>query len=167
MIFQTNRLIVRKLTLEDADPLQEVFSDPQVMQFSVRGVLDRCGIEQHIKENRKKYSQSHFCRWAVVEKISSSLVGVCGLSKDTINFNDLIHLNYRFSKENWGLGFATEVVTALIHYSASIGLHQLYALIEPANFASINVVEKSGFKLQGAVLYKGTHAHIFGVHTQA
>lgn len=158
---------MRKLTLDEAEPLQEIFFDHQVMQFSVRGILDGSGIEQHIKENIKKYSQSHFCRWADVEKLSSNVIGVCGLNKDTVNFKDIVHLNYRFSKENWGLGFATELVKALVEYSGSVGLNKIHALIEPANSASINVVEKSGFKLQGTVLYKGTHAHMFSIDAQA
>ncbi|WP_250465065.1 GNAT family N-acetyltransferase [Microbulbifer litoralis] len=167
MIFQTNRLIVRRLALEDADSLSEIFSDPQVMHFSVRGVLDKNGIEQHIDENVQEYGKSHFCRWAIIERLSSKLIGVCGLSKDTVDLSDIVHLNYRFSKNNWGRGFATEVVSALVEHSASIGLNRIHALIEPANLASVRVVEKAGFKVQGAIIYKGAHAHVFSRCTKA
>lgn len=161
MIFETNRLLVRELTLFDAKALQPIFSDPEVMRFSVRGLLSDSEIIQHIHTNIAKYGKSHFCRWAVVEKHSKTLIGVCGISKDSAESREIIHLNYRLATPYWGQGFATELVTALAKYCNDIGVSPLYALIEPANTASIRVVSKSGFTAQGGLLYKGVNALVF------
>ncbi len=47
-ICETERLIVRRLSLEDVPALTEILSDPEVMKHSVRGLCDEAGTRKFI-----------------------------------------------------------------------------------------------------------------------
>lgn len=56
----------------------------------------------------------------------------------------------------WGLGFASEAVAATRDYAwTALKLPKLVAFIDPANVASIRVVEKVGFAFERDVMLEG------------
>lgn len=58
----------------------------------------------------------------------------------------------RDNKYNWDEGYATEMMTALIHYYFNtIGLERIIALTKLKNIASKRVIEKIGFKFDHLV----------------
>jgi ribosomal-protein-alanine N-acetyltransferase len=55
-------------------------------------------------------------------------------------------LGYALLKENWGKGFASELTkSGLAYYFKKTNAHHIYAIAEPANLASHNVLLKNGF----------------------
>lgn len=59
---------------------------------------------------------------------------------------------YLIGQDYWGNGYATEAMTALIHYCFNtIGLQRIIALAKPENMASNRVIQKLGFKFQHLV----------------
>jgi len=56
---------------------------------------------------------------------------------------------YLIGQDYWGNGYATEAMTALIHYYfTTIKLEKIIALAKPENIASNRVIQKLGFKFQ-------------------
>jgi len=85
--------------------------------------------------------------WAVVEKSSGQIIGMCGLIKRP-NL-DHADLGYAFLPEYFGKGFAFEACTASIAAaSRDFGLPQLLAIVNPDNTPSRHLLEKLGFRLQ-------------------
>ena len=77
------------------------------------------------------------------------VVGVIGL-KD-INYTDLnAHIGYWIGKEYWNRGFATEALSILSQYcKAELGLVRLYSGVLDYNLASLRVMMKNGYRVEG------------------
>jgi RimJ/RimL family protein N-acetyltransferase len=52
------------------------------------------------------------------------------------------------AKDAWGLGYATEVLQAMVALAPALGVRRLYALCHPEHLASQRVLEKCGFDSQ-------------------
>ena len=62
----------------------------------------------------------------------------------------MLDLGYRFVRDRWGRGYATECSHALIAFGFDVlGLEQLVAYVMPGNAASVRVLEKTGFVAEG------------------
>lgn len=155
-ITETARLLIREIELEDLPSLLKILADPEVMKYSFRGVCTKVDIEHYIKDCSHNYKNHEFGQWAVIEKKSSKLIGVCGPNPCFDGDNSIIHLASRFAVNYWGKGFASEALIASMEYvKTSLHLNMMYALIEPVNERSIKLVLKYGFKFQKETVYKG------------
>ena len=158
-VLQTKRLTLRRLKQSDDRALACVFADPEVMRFGdgiksnqwVRGWLARC---------IRDYQKRGWGPWAVIENASGNLIGYCGLFHiPDVNGPPEIEIGYRFARESWGRGYATEAVLAVRDWAfLSLGLTRLIAMIDPDNTASIRVAEKAGMRYEQDVILEGyTH----------
>lgn len=56
-------------------------------------------------------------------------------------------IGWRFKRENWGYGYASEAASAIINHGLdTVGLDCIVADIDPGNRASIRVAEKAGMR---------------------
>src|SRR5207302_918324 len=103
------------------------------------------------------YDRWGFGMWAVVRRCDERTMGYCGLSRfpDRI-CPDETEIGFRLARPFWGRGFASEAVLAARDYAfATLKIPKLVALIDPANRASIRVVEKAGFGYQRDAMLDG------------
>jgi len=91
--------------------------------------------------------------FAAREPESRALVGGCELR---IRPDGTGEVAYWMNAGQRGRGYATEAVTLLIDYAASIGVTRLEAQIAPDNHASRRVAEHAGFTQAGSVMDDGT-----------
>ncbi len=62
-----------------------------------------------------------------------------------------IHIGYLFAQSCWGKGYASELLGALVHWAeAKSECKRLVGGVAPQNLASIRVLEKAGFTLDGS-----------------
>ena len=82
--------------------------------------------------------------WGVWELETGELVGDC-----TLFFaaeHDAWELAYGLRRDRWGRGYATEAAQACVrHGFDELGLDRIVADVDPANAASVRVLEKCGF----------------------
>lgn len=143
---QTERLILRDLTDDDTPALAKILGDAKVMRHSVSGVLSEQATGEFIDWCRHSYRQNGFGPWAVVEKSSSTLAGFCGLNAERVDDADEIEIGYRLAPGFWGKGLGTEAARgALAHGFETLRIESLIAIVEPANVASVKVIQKLGF----------------------
>lgn len=145
MIFETDRLIVRTLTPEDADVYFQLHGDPEIMKY-IRPAKSRQECEQLLREHIE-WNQSlfPFGRWLAEDKLTHEVIG----SFVIIPINDSPHmqLGYSLLKKNWGKGYASELTAAgLIYAFTKTPLEVIYAIAEDANVASQKVLTKAGFR---------------------
>lgn len=154
-IAETKRLLIREVDFDDVDPLSSILSDTEVMKYSFRGVCKRADIENYVKDCLSNYKNFGFGQWAVVEKDSSKLIGVCGPNPGFDGDNEIVHFAARYALDYWGKGYASEALIATEQYSKkSLNLKKIYALVEPSNLKSIQMVMKNGFEFQKHSVYK-------------
>lgn len=144
--FATERLLLREFIPDDTIALARILGDAQVMRHSVRGVLSEQATGEFIQACRQSYGEHGFGPWAVVEKSSSTLAGFCGLNAECVDDADEIEIGYRLAPAFWGRGLGTEAARgALSQAFDRSGIESLIAIVEPANVASVKVIQKLGF----------------------
>ena len=146
VIIETDRLLLREFTMDDAKLVFELNNDPDVIQYTgdpVRNeahaleILEKTIIPQYILYNHG--------RWAVHTKPELEFIGWCGL-KFRAERNE-IDLGYRFQKKAWGRGYATEAAYASLRYGFDkLLVRRIVGRAMPQNIASIKVLEKLGMR---------------------
>ena len=100
-----------------------------------------------------KYETLGISRLAVIEKESGKMIGWTGFKyieeKEAINNRfDFLDFGYRYRKETWGKGYATEAAKACIDfYRENMTELKLNAITHVDHAASRNVLEKVGFRV--------------------
>lgn len=149
-LIETERLVLREVTNEDADSLLSYLSDEEVTKHmglppftSTQDALDEIGWYQSIFENGTGM------RWGITVKGEDRVIGSCGF----LNLSQKHHraeIGFELSREYWGKGIAGEALHAVAAYGFKLlGLNRIEALIEPANSPSQKLVEKTGFLREG------------------
>lgn len=158
------RLILRPLEPPDATAVFAIFGDREVMRYSLRGpLISRAQCRAFIEENRRREARLGFSFWGVVERAGGALVGTCGLAEFGFAPGG-IELAYRLRRDRWGRGYATEAARAtLAHAFGPLGMERVLAAVEPANTASVRVIEKCGFALVETCVLAGREARLYAL----
>jgi len=153
---ETKRLILKHTDYSDLNNLIELRSDPNVMKYIGDGAPQtKEDVERFLAyaiPYQKKYGFG-FC--SVFEKDSGNFIGQAGLfhlgsSED----QDEIEIAYRFHKNYWGKGYATECAKALIHWGfQQLSVQKLVAVVDLKNLRSSHVLEKAGLVYIGDGIY--------------
>lgn len=148
-ILETERLYARQFTGDDAPDLMPILGDPAVMGYTFSKPFTIEGLKSLLTNQiPTSYKVKGWGRYAVVKKDDDALIGYAGFSVQKLdNEEEKIDLGYGFAKKYWKLGYATEIARALVCYAQNtVKIPALIAVIHPENAASINVVQKAGFK---------------------
>lgn len=147
---ETERLILRQMTLEDTDFVFQHFGDSSVTQYlmdepPVTEYAQAQGIIQfYLKPERKTHN-----RWVIVRKSDHQPLGTCGYHKwDRRYFR--AEIGYDLGPGFWGQGYMTESLQAVIlNGFEQMGLNRIDALVSIENNRSIRLLQKLGFKQEG------------------
>lgn len=154
IIIETERLLLRTFTVEDAPLIYELNLDPDVTRYTGDPVKDlhhaQLILEQTILPQYALYNHG---RWAVLVKAelnstATGFIGWCGL-KNRPERNE-VDLGYRFIKNAWGRGYATEAAFACLKYGfENLNMQRVVGRAMPQNTASCRVLEKCGMQFIG------------------
>lgn len=152
VIFETDRLVIRRYTAADEENFYLLNGDPEVMKY-IREPKDRQECSIFLKRNLALYQQQPLMgRWAMEEKASNAFVGSFAIipveTTDSRRHTE-IQLGYALLKPYWGKGYATESTLAGRQYAFDVmKLPLIVAITEPANLASQKVLLRCGFQQQ-------------------
>jgi [ribosomal protein S5]-alanine N-acetyltransferase len=149
-LLETERLILRKLTLKDAGDMFEYASEPLVSRYVPwevhKSVKDTKEFLDHMM---KSYEQKKKLTWAIELKSEQKMIGTI----DFVNWMPKRYkaeLAYILSHRYWGKGFTLEAARALLQYGfQEMELNKVEAPIMLDNLQSQRVVEKLGMKREG------------------
>jgi ribosomal-protein-alanine N-acetyltransferase len=149
IIFETERLIFRDFTADDAQLILDLNNDPEVTRYVHE--LPVTDLEMALLNITERiipqYTKYGYGRWAVFVKGSNEFIGWCGL-KYRPERNE-IDLGYRFKQAYWGKGYATEAASATLQYGfRSLRIPLITAMAHIENIASLKVIEKCGMLFQ-------------------
>jgi ribosomal-protein-alanine N-acetyltransferase len=143
-ILETDRLLLRTLTLDDAEALLTVSGDPEVMRF-LGGIPDQTieDVHKRVQRTLAHYERYGFGYWAVIDKATGRLLGVCGIKP--LEDGPEIEVGYHFARAAWNQGYATEAARACLRYAFEhLKLERVLGVVHPDNHASQRVLEKCG-----------------------
>lgn len=162
-ILETARLILRELSIDDADALARILSDPEVMRF-YPAPLDSAGVEQWIARNLHRYATDGHGLWAIVSKTNNELIGDCGLTVQEVEGESDIEIGYHVRRDHWRQGLATEAARACRDYGfARLPVDRLVSIIRPENLPSRRVAEKNGMTVWKEVVRIGLLHLVYAV----
>ena len=154
MIFptlETERLVLRELTVADAEHVFGFFSDPEVMQFyDCEAFTSVEEAEMLIRRFCQWFANQNGFRWGIALKSEPHvIVGTCGLFGWNKSWRTAT-LGYELSRPYWRRGIMTEAVRALLTYSfREIELNRIGATVVTANVASAHLLEGLSFQREG------------------
>jgi RimJ/RimL family protein N-acetyltransferase len=151
-ILETDRLILRQLSTEDAAFILELVNEPSFIQnIGDRGVRTLEDAQIYIlRVAISSYEKNGFGLYLVELKDSGQSIGMCGLIKRAELEN--VDIGYAFLPRFWLKGYAVEAAAAVKAYARDVlGLKRLVAITDPANQGSIRVLEKIGLKYEKMV----------------
>jgi RimJ/RimL family protein N-acetyltransferase len=93
------------------------------------------------------FRERGFCRWKLLEKSGSGLIGFCGVG----SFREVPEpeIGWWLAHSHWGRGLATEAAhVALRDAFERVRLDRIISVARPANRASTRIMEKIGLRFQ-------------------
>lgn len=151
VVFETERLMMRRPSVEDVDALAVHWGDPETMKYigQAGDAWPREKVVDRINAAIERCDQHGMTFWTAVEKETNCIVGQGGLVPIEFNGSE-VELGYRLGKAHWGKGYATEIAIASAAYGfESLGLNRLIAVTYPENTGSRKVLTKTGFREVG------------------
>jgi RimJ/RimL family protein N-acetyltransferase len=142
---ETERLILRPLTEEDAEFIFELVNDPSFIQnIGDRNVRTLEDAKRYITNGPvASYARNGFGLYLVELKDTGQPIGMCGLIRRSM-LND-VDIGYAYLPRYWSKGYAIEAALAMKQYAREvIGLKRMVAVVDPQNTGSIRLLEKLG-----------------------
>ena len=140
VVMETDRLLLRTFTEDDAPLLYELNPDPEVTRYTFDSMIELAQAKKVLDETiLPQYALYNHGRWAVHVKPGLEFTGWCGLKFRPERKE--IDLGYRFMKKFRGRGHATETAFASIQYGFTpLNLRQIIGRALPGNLTSIRVL---------------------------
>ncbi|WP_373553971.1 GNAT family N-acetyltransferase [Haliscomenobacter sp.] len=148
-ILQTERLIFRKLTLNDTEFIIELVNSPGWLQYiGYRNIHTTEDAVKYLQDGpMKSYAQNGFGLLLIQLKTTKASIGMCGLLKrDALSLPDL---GYALLPAYEGKGYITEATSAYLEYvHQHLHISKLFAITNLDNEKSIRVLEKLHFAFE-------------------
>lgn len=145
-ILETERLVLREVTKDDAAFILELLNTPKFLKFiGDRGIRDIDGARAYIEDRYlASYRDNGYGLYGVVEKASGKLIGACGfVRRETLPGPDI---GFSFLPEYEGKGYGFESASAVMKYGRDrLGFDVVLAITSLDNDASGRLLEKLGF----------------------
>ena len=150
---ETERLLLRKMRLDDAQAMFAYASDPEVTRYVIwetHGSIE--DSENFLRFADKGYERGDFGGWGVVLKDSGAFIGTCGVDVNFAPEHARAELGYVLSREHWGKGLMPEAVRTVIRFGfGRMELNRIQARCVAENTASARVMEKVGMTYEGTL----------------
>lgn len=160
-ILETERLRLRKFTLDDTKFIIELLNSPGWIEFiGDRNVKTEEQAIEYLKNGPlKSYKQNGF-GLSLVETKDDQPIGMCGiLKRDTLENPDI---GFAFLPEFTGKGYAYEIANATLSYAINnLKISKISAITLPHNISSIKLLEKIGMKPVKSFLQNGEDLLLF------
>jgi RimJ/RimL family protein N-acetyltransferase len=151
-ILETRRLIIRKITIDDADFIFKLVNEPSfVLNIGDKGLKTMDDVMQFIREGYwTNQEKSGYGQFIVELKSGGDPIGICGLLyRKSLDVTDI---GFALLPEYWGQELGFEAAKAVLDYGHStLGIETIVGLTTHHNHASINLLKKLGMQFEREV----------------
>ena len=149
-MIETDRLVLRPFTYDDAERLFDMFRRPEVARWSGNGTPMTSVDEAHERIDRypvRRGTHPAAGIFAAVLRTSGVVAGMtmlvplppsAGVDRDDME------IGWHFHPDEWGNGYATEAGAAMVERAFAAGIPELYAVTDPDNAPSQAVCRRLG-----------------------
>lgn len=148
-MIETARLILRRLTTDDAEFMLALLNEPSFLRFiGDRGVRTIEDAERYIINGPvESYARLGFGLYLTARKDDGVSIGICGLLKRPALAD--VDIGFAFLPSSWGQGYGLESAQAVMEHGArDFGLTRIVAITSPGNRASKVLLGKLGLRFE-------------------
>ncbi|HYE57631.1 MAG TPA: GNAT family N-acetyltransferase [Rhodothermales bacterium] len=136
VVLETERLVLRRLTLDDAGFIVGLLNEPSFLRFiGDRGVRNEEQARAYLRDGPlASYAQHGFGLYLAVRKEDGVPLGMCGLlRREALDDPDV---GFALKPAYWSQGYAYEAARAVLDYGRdTLGLRHIVAIVAPDNEA--------------------------------
>jgi len=152
-MISTERLLIKKVSLDDAESLFKVWSNDAVTEYmNIDSMTEVSDAENMINFFIAADSSNEANRMGIFLKGNEKdAIGSCGFNY--IDFeNDRAEIGYELHSDYWRKGYMKEALTALIDYGfETFSFNRIEAKVDVKNVASQRLLEKMLFESEGVL----------------
>jgi RimJ/RimL family protein N-acetyltransferase len=152
----TERLLLRQWRDTDADPLHEIYADPEVERQLVP--MTRAATVEQIARFDERWTTHGVSLWAAELLSTGRFIGRIGCMRamEWPLQPGALEVGWTLARDTWGQGLATEgAQVALDAAFTHLDVDEVISFTRHTNVASRRVMEKLGLQLRGETDYKG------------
>lgn len=149
-VIETERLILRKVTMRDAMDIHRYARDKEVARHVLwEAHTSLVETRSYVRYLLYQYRSGEPGSWGIVLRETGRVVGTIGYMSYSAD-NATVEVGYSLAREQWGKGLMTEALTAVIDETfRALTLHRIEAMHFTDNPASGRVMEKCGMTHEG------------------
>ena len=149
---ETKRLILRRMTMKDAQDIFEYSKDPEVaLHVLWDAQKDLSEAKEYCRFMMRRYRQDQPSSWGIIHKASGRLVGTIGYMEYREDHGS-VEVGYSLARSLWNGGYMTEALSRVIaHTFETMDINRIEAQHELDNPSSGRVMEKCGMKKEGVL----------------
>lgn len=164
-VLETERLVLRSLSLNDAEEIYQLRSDVEVAVLTGRALC--VSIDDalaYLGKIESLINKNECILWAVSSKEAPALIGVvCFWNFDIPK--GTIEIGYELLERFQGKGIMGEAIVRILKYAFDVmGVKTITAFPSGENSSSVRLLEKLGFRLAPGH-FKNTHINVPGMLT--
>ena len=145
-VLETERLVLRRTILDDANDYFGLRSNPEAMKYICKPL--QTSVEETkdlIYKINEMINFNDGISWAVCLKNNNKMIGTVSFHKIDKD-NHRAEIGYMLHPDFWRMGIISEAVETIINYGfTSLKFHSIEAHIDPKNIGSEKVLLKSNF----------------------
>jgi ribosomal-protein-alanine N-acetyltransferase len=146
----SERLLYREFSQNDAEQIYELRSDPETMKFIPRPLMQsKDEALEHIAMVSELKSKKEAINWVITLKGDDTLIGMIGLFRIK-HEHFRAELGYTLLPYYRNQGYISEAINTILSFSfRQLMFHSIEAVIDPQNLASEKVLLKNNFVKEG------------------
>jgi ribosomal-protein-alanine N-acetyltransferase len=161
---ESERLITRKLTMDDVPAWTEFFSTPETTEFLKMAVLatPEESARVWIERQMNRYANGEYGHQALLDKKTNEFMGMSGLILQDIDGSKQLEVGYHVLRKHWGKGYAPEAARLFLNYGFKRNLaDSLISIIHIDNIKSQRVADKNGLTRGKQLRWKDLDVYIY------
>jgi ribosomal-protein-alanine N-acetyltransferase len=154
---ETERLILRKITLEDVEDMYSYGSNEEVSKWVTWDTHHTLSdTKEFVEFVRSQYENKKVAPWGIEYKENGKFIGTIDFVSWQVNHH-AAEIGYVLSQDYWGKGIATEAANEVIRFGFNkMDLVRIQAKCLVENIGSARVMEKAGMSFEG-IIRKGMY----------
>jgi ribosomal-protein-alanine N-acetyltransferase len=147
----TERLVLRKITVEDARALYAFRSDPVGQRFNGGAMAIPAEAIRLIGELDSGFEERSKIHWGVTVAEEGIVIGLFGFANWS-HEHRRAEIGFSLHRDYWGRGLGLEAARVLLEYGfGAMDLNRIHACCWVENLHSVALLERLGFSREGTL----------------
>ncbi len=164
-VLETARLRLRSAEADDLDAAAAMWADDGVVRFIGGKPRTRQEVWFALLRSAGLWVLKDYGYWVITDRQTGEFLGEGGFADFQRGLPGTLMVEpeagWAFTRAAWGRGIATEAVAAMHAWLDQTVPGPSSCVIEPGNFSSIRVAEKTGYVRTGETLLSGTSVYTY------